>query len=122
MIECSNNYSDTSRGLWQFERDKQNMNNGNIHVGVNSTNSTSFEYKSSFIKKSDDGAFKNMKIAVPLKYLSNLWRSLEMPLINCKIHLKLNWSKNCVMSIVGATTFKITNTKLYAQLLPYQAM
>ena len=44
------------------------MNNGNIPVGVNSTNSTSFEQKSSFIKKSDDGVFKNEKIAVPLKY------------------------------------------------------
>ena len=37
-----------------------------------------------------------------------------MPLINCKIHLGLNWSKSCVMSnIAGAETFKITNTKLY---------
>ena len=36
-----------------------------------------------------------------------------MPLINCKIHLELNWSKDCVMSTIAATTFKITNTKLY---------
>ena len=37
-----------------------------------------------------------------------------MPLINCKIHFQLNWTKNCVMSdIVGDTTFKTTNTKLY---------
>ena len=38
----------------------------------------------------DNGVFKNMKIAVPLKYLSNSCRSLEMPLINCKIRLELN--------------------------------
>ena len=58
--------------------------------------------------------FKNVKIAAALKYLSIFWRSLEMPLTNCKIHLELNWTKNCVMSsVIGVTTFKITNTKLY---------
>ena len=41
-----------------------------------------------------------------------------MPLINCKVHLELNWTKNCVISsIKGATTFKITNTKLYVQIV-----
>ena len=65
--------------------------------------------------------FGNAKIAVPLKYLSNFWRSLEMPLINCKIHLELNWSKDCVMSTIADTTFKITNTKLYIPMLLYQA-
>ena len=43
LIEYSDNYSDTLGSLWQFRRDEQNMNNGNIPVGVNSTNSTSFE-------------------------------------------------------------------------------
>ena len=38
------------------------------------------------------GVFKNLKIVVPLKYLSNFWRSLEMLLINCKIQLGLNWT------------------------------
>ena len=56
--------------------------------------------------------FKNLKIVVPLKYLSNFWRSLEMSLINCKIQLGLNWTKSCVMSnILEDTTFKTTNTK-----------
>ena len=40
----SDNYSDTSGSLWQFKRDEQNINNGNIPVGVNSTNSTFFKY------------------------------------------------------------------------------
>ena len=118
LIEYSDNYSDTSGSLWQFKRGEQNINNGNIPDGVNSTNSTSFKYKTSFIKIYGDGAFKNVKIAVPLKYMSNFWRSLEMPLINCKIHLELNWSKNCMMSnVVGATTFKITNAKLYVPIV-----
>ena len=65
----------------------------------------------------DNGLFKNVKIAVPLKYLSNFWRSLEMLLINCKIHLKLSWSKDCVMSTIVDTTFKITNTKSYVPIV-----
>ena len=67
----------------------------------------------------DNGVFKNVKIAIPLKYLSNFWRSLEMPLINCKIHLELNWTKDCVMSTIADTTFKITNTNYTFQLLLY---
>ena len=55
-----------------------------------------------------------MKIAVPLKYLSNFCRSLEMPLINCKVELSLNWHENCILSSEGtAATFKITDAKLY---------
>ena len=104
----------TSGILWQFKRDKQNMNNGKA-------DSSSFKYKSSFFKPltaADNRVFKNVKIAVPLKYLSNFWRSLEMSLINCKVHLELSWTKNCVMSnVVGVTTFKITNTKLYVPIV-----
>ena len=115
LIEYTENYSDTSASLWQFKRDEQNMNNGNP-ANVTTADSSSFKYKSSFFKTledDDNGVFKNVKIAVPLKYLSNFWRSLEMQLINCKIHLELNWSKDCVMSTIADTTFKITNAKLY---------
>ena len=119
LIEYSDSYSDTSRSLWQFKRDEQNMNNGNP-ANVTTDDSSSFKYKSSFFKPltaADNGVFKDVKIAVPLKYLSNFWRSLEMPLINCKIHLELNWSKDCVMSTIADTTFKITNTKLYVPIV-----
>ena len=115
LIEYSDNYSDTSWILWQFKRDEQNMNNGNP-ANVTTDDSSSFKYKSSFFKPltaADNGVFKDVKIAVPLKYLSNFWRSLEMPLINCKIHLELNWTKDCVMSTIADTTFEITNTKSY---------
>ena len=51
---------------------------------------------------------------VPLKYLSNFWRTLEMPLINCKVNLILTWSSTCVITDSnGAGTFAITDTKLY---------
>ena len=60
----------------------------------------------------------NAEIFVPLKYLSNFFRSLKMPLINCKIHLELNWTKYCVMStIAGAATFQMTSAKLYVPIV-----
>ena len=75
---------------------------------------------------------KGVKIAVPLKYLSNFWSSLEMPLINCKIELSLRWIENCVLTSasVGAdadatcsdsATFKITDTKLYVPVVTLSA-
>ena len=112
LIEFSDNYSDTG-SLWQFERDEQNMNNV-IPVDITINDSKSFKYKSRFLPTADNnGVFKNVRIAVPLKYLSNFWKYLEMPLVNCKIHLKLNWSKDCVVSTRNNTTFKITNTKIH---------
>ena len=54
------------------------------------------------------------KIAVPLKYLHNFWRSLEIPLINCRVELSLTWNKNCILtSLAGNSTFTITDAKLY---------
>ena len=55
---------------------------------------------------------------VPLKYLSNFWRTLEMPLINCEISPQLKWSRNCIIAAVTANiqnlTFQINDSKLYA--------
>ena len=45
---------------------------------------------------------ENATITMPLKYLCNFWRSLEMPLINCKVELKLKWTKYCVLAATGA--------------------
>ena len=70
LIEYSDNYSDTGN-LWQFKRDEQNMNNG-IPVDITVNDSKFFKYKSSFLPTADNnGLFKNVRIAVPLKYLSN---------------------------------------------------
>ena len=93
------------------------MNNENP-FNVTTYGSSSFKGKSSLTGESTavggHRVFKNVKIAVPLKYLSNFWRSLEMPLINRKIHLELNWSKDCVMSTIADTTFK---TMLYVPIV-----
>ena len=60
---------------------------------------------------------KILEIMVPLKYLSNFWRTLEMPLINCEINLILTWSTNCVIVSTSVAnqnaTFETINTKLY---------
>ena len=59
--------------------------------------------------------FLNAQTVVPLKCISSFFRSLEMPLINCKLLLELNWTKNSVMfNVATTTTFQITGTKLYA--------
>ena len=125
LVEYSYNYSDTSGSLWQFKRDESPVTNAGDLDNVSTTNSTCFKYKSSFIKEftavNNNRAFENVKTAVLLNYLSNFWRSLEMPLINCKIHLELNWTKDCVMSAIADTIFKITNTSYMFQLLLYQA-
>ena len=79
LTEYSDNYSDTSGSLWQFKRDGIEENN-NLIVD----NSSSFKYKSNIIgNPSQAGRRNNVEIAVPLKYLCNFWRSLEIPLINC---------------------------------------
>ena len=110
LIEYSDNYSDTSGSLWQFKRDEIE---GDVDLTVDAqhipNNSSSFKNKSSFITNKN-----GVKIVVPLKYLSNFWRSLEMPLINCKVELSLKWYENCILSSAGtAATFTITDTKLY---------
>ena len=108
LIVYTDNYSDTSGSLWGFKRDEIE---GNVDLTVDNhipNNSTSFKYKSSIIRNRN-----SVKIAVPLKYSSNFWRSLEMPLINCKAELSLTLDLSCVLcTLAGASTFTITNAKL----------
>ena len=85
LIEYYNNFADSSGSLWQFKRDEQNMTDGRNPADVTTDDSSSFKYKSSFFKTltdADAGIFKDIKIVVPLKYVSNFFRSLEVPLIN----------------------------------------
>ena len=90
LIEYSDNSSTTSGSLWQYYKDDPNDN---------LANSKSFKYKVKIMGKTpQDGNTKDVEILVPLKYLSNFWRTLEMSLINCEVELILTWSKNCVIS------------------------
>ena len=124
LIEYSDKYADSSGSLCQFKRDESPTNNDGNPLYIALDDSTSFKYKAS-IKQDyaadDDRPLKNIKLVVPLKYLSNFSKSLQMPLINCKIHLELNWNNNCAMygadSYAGGNndnnreaTFRITST------------
>ena len=55
---------------------------------------------------------------VPLKYLSNFWRTFEMHLTDCEVNLILTWSSTCVITkSTGVGTIKITDTKLYVSVV-----
>ena len=125
----------TTGSLWNYYRDEPS--------NPLSSDSESFKYKTSIQGNTYNvGAGeelydankvgKNEKVVFPLKQLSNLWKSLNIPLFNCKIELILTWSKNCVLADMtrrnakgnnpaiappAKITFEITDTKLYAQLL-----
>ena len=102
LIEYSANYSETTRILWFYSIDEAINFNNNI---ANTNNFKYFKYKAKFLENTvadgANGILRNTTNAVPLNYLSNFWRSLEMPLINCKVELKLKWTKYCVLSAAG---------------------
>ena len=106
LIEYDDNYSNTSGSLWQYYRDDTNDN---------LTDSESFKSKMKITGNTpNNGNTKDVEIIVPLKYLSNFQRTLEMPLINFEINLILTWSSTCVITnSTGARRFAITDTKLY---------
>ena len=98
LIEYSDNYQDSSAILYQYKRDEPPANLAN-NLAVD--NSSSSKYKVNLLGNPvivNNIARLNVKIVVPLKYLSNFFRSLEMPLINCKIKLNLTWKKESVLS------------------------
>ena len=77
----------------------------------------SFNFKVKFTDRTGNNGTKDAEIMVPLKYLSNFWRTLEMPMINCEVNLILTWSSTCILIATGiqnqAATFAITDTKFY---------
>ena len=98
LIEYSDNYSKTSRSLWQYCKDIPSVDNKNAIVNFAENNLTdSFNFKVKMTGQSGNDGTKNVEIMVPLKYLSNFWRTLEMPVINCEINLILTWYTNCVI-------------------------
>ena len=108
LIEYSDNYAKTTGSLWQYFRDEP-VANDDIE------DSKSFKSKIKITGKTpNDDNEKDVEIMVPLKYLSNFWRTFEVPLINCEVNLILTWSSNGVITESnGAGTFAITDTKLY---------
>ena len=115
LIENSGNYQDSLATLYQYKRDEPPEGDPIPDLAVD--NSSSFKYKVELLgNPALDGAIakRNVKVVVPLKYLSNFFRSLEMSLINCKIKLNLTWKKKRVLSTdADDAVFIINDTKLY---------
>ena len=109
-LEYSNNFSMTSGNLRNYYSDKQNDFANKIDDNDNMINnnkpktSKSFEYKSKIIgsPSNNDSRLKG-EVVVPLKYVSNFWRSFDSSLINCEIELELGWVRNCIISEVWRT-------------------
>ena len=109
LIEYSDNYSKTFGSLCQHYKDEPNDN---------LVDSESFKSKVKITKKTPAARnTKDVEIMVPLKYLSNFLRTLEMPLINCEVNLNLTWSKDCVITnSTGEGKFEITIQNFMFQL------
>ena len=110
LIEYNDNCLKTYGSLWQYYKDELNST---------ITNSESFKSKLREIRTTPAaGNRKDAETAVALKYLSNFWRILEIPLNNCEINLIPTFSANCVINnFTSAEKFAITDTKLYVPVL-----
>ena len=101
MLEYGKNYEKLSGSLFNYYRDEPNEvaiagTGGAINISIR--NSKSFDYKGKILGKLDDHVLeKEATIAIPLKYLGDFWRSLDIPLINCEITLILPWYRECVL-------------------------
>ena len=137
LLDHSDNYSITSGILWNYYRDEINDDENEIDNNGNNktTASKSFKYKAKIIGSTPDND------VVPLKYLSNFWRSVDLRLINCEIELDLRWERNCLIKKISRTfravdqnadrvvfetksqttgaTFQINNAKLYVPVVTF---
>ena len=111
---------ETCGSLWQYYRDKSGLNNARGYIDFlidnNNNNSVSFKFKEKIIDQTGEDGSTNAEIMMPLKYLNNFLKTLEIPIINCEINLTVTRSGNCVISSSDAnqaTTFTITHSKLY---------
>ena len=119
LIEYSDNYSKTSGSLQQYCKEIPAVNNAGNIIDFTATNTTdSFKFKATITgQTNNNGRIDDGEIMVPLKYLSNFWRTFKMPLINCEVELLVDWSENCVgisTNIANQVpTFTITEKNLY---------
>ena len=111
LLEYSKNYRKTIGSLYNYYRDELNDDaNLNNFTSNNVVSSNAFKYKTKItgntynIGAGEAGYDANktgtqkIELAIPLKYLGNFWRALNMPLISCEVSLELKWNKNCVIT------------------------
>ena len=111
LLEYSKNYRKTIASLYNYYRDElTNDGNDNNFDNIKVVNSNTFKYKNKITGNTfnvDAGAqgydvnkngTQKIELAIPLKYLGNFWRALNIPLISCEVFLELKWNKNCVIT------------------------
>ena len=111
LLEYSKNYRKTIGSLYNYYRDELSDDvDDNNFDNIKIVNSNTFKYKNKIIGNTynvntgDDGYDVNkngtqeVALAIPLKYLGNFWRALNIPLISCEVSLELKWDKNCVIT------------------------
>ena len=118
LIEYSDNYAKLSGSLWQYYKDIPALNaNDEIIIFADGNLTDLFNFKLKITGRTGNNGTKDVEIMVPLKYLSNFWRILEMPLINCEVNIILTWSSTCVLIATNTpnqnATFAITDIKCY---------
>ena len=133
LLEYSKNYRKTIGSLYNYYRDELSGDtNSNNFPNRNVANSETFKYKNKIIGNTNNVTAggnelgtKKIELAIPLKYLGNFWRALNIPLISCEVFLELKWNKNCVITSkeqrqVGnrtGATLDITDCKLYVPIV-----
>ena len=111
LLEYSKNYRKTIGSLYNYYRDElSDDNNLNNFPNTNVVNSSAFVYKNKITGNTYDVAAgaaghdanrvgkQDVELAIPLNYLGNFWRALNIPLISCEVSLELKWNKNCVIA------------------------
>ena len=111
LLEYSKNYRKTIGSLYNYYRDELSDDaDDNNFANINVVNSEAFKYKNKIIGNTynlnadDDGydvnknATQEVELDIPLKYLGNFWRALNIPLISCEVSLESKWDKNCVIT------------------------
>ena len=128
LLEYSKNYRKTIGSLYNYYRDELSDNADDDNFSnIKVVNSNTFKYKNKIINNTNNAGTKDIELIIPLKYLGNFWRALNIPLISCEVSLELKWDKNCVITskeqrdIGGGNrdnaptgaTLAITNCRLY---------
>ena len=111
LLEYSKNYRKTIGSLYNYYRDElSNDADDNNFDNIKVVNSEAFQYKKQITGNTynlDAGAkgydvnkngTQEVELAIPLKYLGNFWRALNIPLISREVSLELKWKKNCVIT------------------------
>ena len=106
LLEYSKNYRKTIGSLYNYYRDElSDVADDNNFDNTKVVNSNTFKYKNKIIGNTGTQGYdvnkngtQEVELAIPLKYLGNFWRALNIPLISCEVSLELKWDKNCVIT------------------------